>query len=135
MRRGLLASCASCLVVAAAIAGLLRGVSVHLYKERVYRLEIPTKRIDTRYQALLGRLPPAGRLGYLTDAPPDSELAGRMRFDALYALAPRLLVPAEAARYVVADLVHPGGLERLCAAQGLSVVESFANGTALLERK
>ena len=122
-------------MVAAAVAGLLRGVSVHLYKERVYTLQVPQKRIDARYLGLLARLPPDGRFGYLNDAPTNSEQAGRLRFDALYALAPRLLVSAEAARYVVADLVHPDGLPALCAAHGLSVVEAFANGTALLERK
>jgi hypothetical protein len=126
---------ASCFVLAAAIAGLLRGVSVHLYKERVYTLEIPTRRIDTRYQALLARLPPGGRFGYLTDAPPESEQAGRLRFDALYALAPRLLVSDPAARFVIADLLHPEALPRLCAARGLVVVAAFEGGTALLERR
>ncbi len=123
-------------MVAAAIAGLLRGVSVHLYKERVYALEVPTRRIDTRYQALLARLPPGEPLGYLTDVLPESAQAGRLRFDALYALAPRLLAPADRrTRWVVADLQHPDKLPALCAAHGLSVVEAFANGTALLERK
>jgi hypothetical protein len=122
-------------VTVAAVAGLLRGVSVHLYKERVYTLEVPTKRIDTRYQALLARLPPGERFGYLTDAPPENEQFGRMRFDALYALAPRLLTEEKAERYVVADLAHAEALPALCAARGLSVVEAFANGTALLERK
>ena len=122
-------------MVAASIAGLLRGVSVHLYKERVYTLQIPQKRIDTRYQALLARLPASERLGYLTDLSPESPLAGRRRFDALYALAPRLLEPAGRTRFVVADLEHPDNLPALCAAHGLSVVEEFANGTALLERR
>ncbi len=58
-----------------------------------------------------------------------------MRFDALYALAPRLLVAEEGARFVVADLLHVEALPALCALHGLSVVDSFVNGTALLERK
>ncbi len=91
-------------------------------------------RIDQRYAGLARRLPANGPIGYLTDerfsAPIES-----VRFNqALYALSPRLLsLGDDRAPNVIADLVDPAELGRLCRDHGLEPVATWDDGrTALL---
>jgi len=117
-----------------ALAGVLRGTSVHLWKERSLR-GVPTTRIDPRYAQLAAVLPPTGRLGYVSDEPLDTGRGGRLYFDALYALAPRVLSPdAHGHRLVVANVFEPASIERLSRQHGLLPVAVFG-GTALLEKR
>jgi hypothetical protein len=121
------------LCMAVALAGLLRDSSVHLWKER--SLEgVPTTRIDPRYAQLAAALPREEIFGYLSDGPLGEEKLGRRYFDALYALAPRVLVPDDPeARFFIADATDAQALARLERERGLSEVMVFG-ATALLER-
>lgn len=122
------------LALGIALAGVLRGTSVHLWKERSLR-GVPTTRIDPRYAQIAAVLPPAARLGYVSDEPLETGRGGRLYFDALYALAPRVLSPdLDGQRLVVANVYEPASIERLSRQHGLRPVAIFG-GTALLERR
>ncbi|MBS2025495.1 MAG: hypothetical protein JST92_24105 [Deltaproteobacteria bacterium] len=85
------------LVVAAAAVGLGRDVSVHAWKES---WPPRAQRIDDRFAAVRKLLPPDERIGFVSDLP--GELSGKLQFDALYALAPRIVVPGTGPRVVLA---------------------------------
>jgi hypothetical protein len=121
--------------MAIALAGLLRSVSIHLWKERSLR-GVPTTRIDARYAGLHALLPLAARLGYLSDEPRGSERSGHLYFDALYALAPRVLLldPPAQTRFWVANVSQPASIDALCQQRGLREVARFGP-TALLRSK
>ena len=116
------------LVLALSAAGLLRDVSVHLWKEG----QPPrTFRIGTRYEplsALLEQVPRDARLGYLGGGEDM-----KTYYDALYALAPRIVLRG-VSRWTVADFATPREVDEIARAQALRVVARFDNGTALLER-
>ena len=111
-----------------AVPGILRDVSVVFWKQG----RLVTSRTGSRFEWIAGRVPPEERLGFLTDEPSDP--SGRY-FDALYALAPRILSPGAGHRHVVADVSDPAQVEALAARWGLRVVARGAPGVALLERE
>jgi hypothetical protein len=115
--------------VAAAAPGVLRDVSVIFWKGG----RLATTRIDDRFGDLAGRLPRGERIGFVTDVPGDG--AGRRYLDALYALAPAMVLPGPDARLVVADVADPGAVARICARWQLRLVAQAAPGVALLERE
>jgi hypothetical protein len=114
--------------LAVAAPGLLRAVSVYYWKAG----PLHTVRIDDRFAGLAAALGPAEKAGFVTDVP--AELAARRYYDALYALAPRILLAGPDARRVVADVQDPAQIERICAAWRLHVVARASPGVALLER-
>jgi len=115
-------------------AGLLRDVSVHVWKEHPLRARHERLRPDTRYQWVPGLLP-AGidEVAFVTDAPPGSEEAASRLYDARYGLCPRVVTAGDAGRFVVAEVGDPAALGSFARARGYSVVA--AHGTvALLQR-
>jgi hypothetical protein len=117
------------LIAAVSAVGVGRDLSVYFWKAG----RLQTSRIDDRFAPLVPRLPPRERLGFMTDAPGD--MAGSRWFDALYALAPRVLEPGPEPRLVVADLQDPAALDSLCARWRLRVVARGGPGVALLEHE
>ena len=114
--------------------GLLRDVSVHVWKEHPLRARRERLRPDTGYQWIPGLLPPGiEEVAFLTDAPPGSEEAAGRLYDARYGLCPRVVTAADAARFTVAEVGNPAALGSFAGARAYSVVA--AHGTvALLER-
>jgi hypothetical protein len=116
-------------------AGLLRDVSVHVWKEHPLRARRERLRPDTRYQWVPPLLP-AGidEVGFLTDAPKASEEGAGRLYDARYGLCPRVVTAADDAKFLVAEVGNPAALGSFARARGYSVVA--AHGTvALLERQ
>lgn len=114
------------LCVALAAAGLLRDVSVHLWKEGYpFQSSSPLP----RFEPLRALLPLDARVGYLTDAPDEL----KTYFEALYSLAPRVVLRG-AEGLTVADFSDARKLDDFARARGLRVVKRFDNGTALLSR-
>jgi hypothetical protein len=75
-------------------SGLLRGAYFHFVAEPIWRFEeTRPKPVDARYAALRAALPGHGRIGYRTHAPQGSEEFARRYTQALYSLAPLVLVP------------------------------------------
>jgi hypothetical protein len=114
--------------LAVCLAGLLRDVSVHFWKEGFPR---PAPRVDERYRAVAPLAPE--RLGFVSDLPVGSEAGGRRYFEALYALSPRVIVPGGAERAVLLDAPAPFA-DAFCAAHGLRVL-AREGGVTLAERK
>ena len=114
------------LALVLAVPGLLRDVSVFFWKAGPLR----TTRVDDRYAGLI--LPAGERAGFLTDVAGGD--AQRRYYEALYALAPNLLLQGPDARLVVADVQDPGQIEAICARWRLHVVRRASLGTALLEK-
>lgn len=114
--------------LAIAVPGLLRDVSVYFWKAG----PLVTSRAGERYAPLARALPETARAGFVTDA-----ADGAQRYDeALYALAPRVLIPRDdgSARFLVVDARDAFLVSRLCAERGLHVVVAASSGVALLER-
>jgi len=115
-------------------AGLLRDISVHVWKEHPLRAYSERLRPDTRYR-WLPPLVPAGveRLAFLSDSEPGSEEAASRLYDARYGLCPRIVAANVPWNFAVAEARKPSALEPIARARGFSVVA--AQGTvALLER-
>ncbi len=93
------------------------------------------ERIDARYAAVRPLLPGAGRVGYLCDVPLAGEAGAKLYTQALYSLAPLVLVADDGtARLVLANATSAQGLERLLARGDLEILER-GEAVALLARR
>lgn len=108
-----------------AAPGVLRDVSVYFWKAG----PLPAVRAPDRFAGL--SLPE--KAGFLTDA--TGGLADRRYYEALYAVAPQILLHGPGARLVLADVSDPAAIDRLCARWKLRVVRRLSPGVALLERE
>ncbi|MEZ5403891.1 MAG: hypothetical protein R2729_29695 [Bryobacteraceae bacterium] len=88
---------------------------------------------DERFRDLASALPAGGGAGYVSDLGLDSTAGQAAYFTAQYALAPRLLAPAEktGGGPVVGNFARPPDL----AAMGFELVRDYGNGVMLLRRK
>ena len=114
--------------VLAAVPGVLRDTSVVFWKQG----SLVTTHLDERFAGILEKLPPAERVGFITD---DNDPASARYFDALYALSPHLVFRGPDARYVVADVADPRQVEAIASRWGLRVVVRPSPGVALLEQQ
>jgi hypothetical protein len=124
--------------VVLALVGMARDLDVHLVQEPVIRLpqamSAPT--IDARYAAIKRALPRHGQLGYVSDLPLDQEGGDTLHLQAIYALAPLVLVRDDGSPgLVVANLAHPSALSAICRGRRLDVVRDFGSGLVLLRRR
>jgi hypothetical protein len=111
--------------LAVAVPGVLRDVSVYFWKAG----PIATTSADDRFAGLSL---PDERAGFFTDA--AEGMADRRYYEALYALAPRVLLQRSDLRLLVADVEQPASIERLCAERRFHVVKRASPGVALLEK-
>ena len=115
-------------------AGLLRDVSVHVWKEHPLRAAKERRRPDTPYTWIPRLLPAAvDRLAFLTDAPAGSEEYARRLYDARYAVCPRVLSQGVATKFAVAEVSRSVDLEAFSRASGFALVEGRGK-VALLVR-
>jgi hypothetical protein len=125
--------------------GLAREAWFHFVSEPVWTLPSATRepRPEERYGPVRAALPPAGRVGYLSDLPVAASPAARAGDDygtwlyqqAQYALAPVVLVLGESRTDVVlANVKHPEHVDALAHAYGLRVVVRFQGGAVALLR-
>jgi len=126
--------------------GLAREAWFYFVSEPVWTLPsaIREPRQEERYRAVRAALPPAGRVGYLSDLPVATSPAARVADDygtwlyqqAQYALAPVVLVHGESGTDVVlANVRQPEHVDALAHAHGLRVVERFHGGAVALLRR
>jgi hypothetical protein len=129
-----------------AAVGFAREAWFHLVSEPIWNLPARARepRPEERYRTVRVALPPAGRVGYVSDEP-ISDVAGALAPDewgtwlyqeAQYALAPVVLVVGETSTPVVlANLKDAGRLEEIARAHHLRVGRRFEGGSvALLHR-
>lgn len=91
-----------------------------------------------RFGAAQGRLPANAVVGYISDVPTADALGQAMFFGAQYALAPRLLVGAEAGtkpEWWIGSFSKPQDYAAAGAAQGLVLVEDLGQGVVLFRRE
>ena len=95
--------------------GAVRIVYVHFVREDPRGLPAAhAARIEDRYRALKAALPARGRVVYLSDAPLDGEEGARRYVQALYSLAPLVLMKDDGrAQVAIADLRDPSRLPAL----------------------
>ena len=112
-------------LVQVALAGVLRDVSVYFWKAG----PLPSVRATDRFAGF--SMPE--KAGFLTD------VAGgpgeRRYYEALYAVAPQILLHGPGPRLVLADVADPAAIDQLCARWKLRVVRRVSPGVALLERE
>jgi len=116
-------------------AGLLRDISVHVWKEHPLRAASERLRPDTRFRWIPPLLPAeVEKVSFLTDAEPGSEKAVSRFYDARYALCPRIVAANEAWKFAIAETGAPSAPESIAQTRGYSIVA--ARGTvALFERR
>jgi hypothetical protein len=125
--------------------GLAREAWFHFVSEPVWTLPSVTRepRPEERYGPVRAALPPAGRVGYLSDLPVATSPTARAADDygtwlyqqAQYALAPVVLVHGESRTDVVlANVKDPEHVDALAHTYGLRVVERFQGGAVALLR-
>jgi len=115
-------------------AGLLRDVSVHVWKEHPLRAAKERRRPDTPYRWIPGLLPAAvDRVAFLTDAAGGSEEFAKRLYDARYGLCPRVVSEGLSTKFAVAEVSRSGDLEPFLRASGFALVESRGK-VALLVR-
>ena len=124
----------ACALLAA--LGALRIGWFHFLREPLRELPAAhAARIDDRYRSLSKVLPARGRFVYLGDEPLESDPGAARYGQALYSLAPRVLVKDDgAAKLGVADLRDPSRLGEVCRAAGFVPVRDFDGGVALVQR-
>jgi hypothetical protein len=124
----------ACVLLAA--VGAVRILYFHFLHEDPRELPAAyAARIDDRYRGLSKVLPPRGKIVYLSDEPTGSPQGVRLYVQALYALAPRILVKDDGTtRTAIADLSDGGKLDEIARLSGFRTVARFDGGTALLER-
>jgi hypothetical protein len=110
--------------LAVAVPGVLRDASVVFWKGG----PLTTTRAGARFDGL--SLPTGERVGFVTEV----EASSARYYEALYALAPRVLQVGAGPRLVVADVEDAASIERFCAANRLHVVQRPSPKVALLER-
>ena len=132
-------------VAVLAALGIAREAWFHLVSEPVWRL-VPDRapRPERRYLAVRAALPPAGRIGYLSDEPisvrpgafESDELGTWLYQGAQYALAPLVLVVGDARREVVlANVNDPARVDELARSYGLRVESRFEAGRVAVLRR
>jgi hypothetical protein len=132
-------------VAVLAALGIAREAFFHLVSEPVWRLASGrAPRPEERYLAVRAALPPAGRIGYLSDEPvsvrpgafESDELGTWLYQGAQYALAPLVLVVGDAtAQPVLANVKDPARLDALARSHGLSVEKRFEGGRVAVLRR
>ncbi|MFL5407555.1 MAG: hypothetical protein ACJ79O_17135 [Myxococcales bacterium] len=116
-------------------AGLLRDVSVHVWKEHPLRAAKERRRPDTPYTWIPGLLPAAvDRVAFLTDARAGSDEYAKRLYDARYGLCPRVLDEGLATRFAVAEVSRSADLEAFSRASGFTVVDSRGTVALLVRR-
>jgi len=116
-------------------AGLLRDISVHLWKEHPLLAYRERLRPDTRYRWIPPLLPAdVEHVSFLTDSEPGSEKAASRLYDARYALCPRIVTANGAEKFAVAETNVPSALESIAQTRGYSVVAAHET-VALFERR
>jgi len=116
-------------------AGLLRDISLHLWKEHPLRASSERVRPDTRYRWVPPLLPvDEEKVSSLTDSEPGSERTAGRLYDARYALCPRIVAANDTWRFAVAEAGKPSALESIARARGYSLVASHG-AVALFERR
>jgi len=129
-------------VAALAALGIAREAFFHLVSEPVWRLSPP--RAEERYLAVRAALPPAGRVGYLSDEPVsvqpgafESDEWGTWLYQrAQYALAPLVLVVGDATTEVVlVNVKDPARLDAVALSHGLRVERRFEGGRVAVLRR
>lgn len=113
------------LVALSALPGVLRDVSVYFWKAG----PLPAVRARDRFAGL--SLPE--KAGFFTDV--AGGLGERRYYEALYALAPQVLLRGTSPRLLLADVEDPAAIDQLCARGKLRVVRRVSPGVALLERE
>jgi hypothetical protein len=96
------------------------------------RGSLVTTRAGARFDGL--SFPAGERAGFVTDVEARSEASSARYYEALYALAPRVLRLGAGPRLVVADVEDAASIESICAANRLHVVQRPSPKVALLER-
>ena len=90
-----------------------------------------------RLQPVMGELPPAGKVGYISDME-TATTRGLLAFDAArYALAPRLLVPLAGAQpgdWVLGNFSSPRNFAEAGARAGLVIHKDLGNGVVLYRK-
>jgi hypothetical protein len=132
-------------VAALAALGIAREAWFHLASEPVWRLAAARARYpEHRYLAVRAVLPPAGRIGYLSDEPVsvrpgafESDEWGTWLYQrAQYALAPLVLVVGDAnAGVVLANVKDPARLDAVALSHGLRVERRFEGGRVAVLRR
>jgi len=127
-----------------AAIGFAREAWFHLVSEPVCRLGARGPRAEERYTAVRATLPPAGRIGYVSDEP-ISVRPGAFHADewgtwlyqgAQYALAPLVLVVGDASTSIVlANVKDPARLEAVAREHGLRIERTFSGGTVAVLRR
>src|SRR4051812_6954717 len=116
-------------------AGLLRDISVHVWKEHPLRAFRERLRPDTRYRWVPTLLPAdVEKVSFLTDSEPGSEKTASRLYDARYALCPRIVAANEAWKFAVAETGNPSALPSIARARDYSVLASHGT-VALFERR
>jgi hypothetical protein len=133
-------------VAVLALVGIAREAWFHFVSEPAWTLpaKVRAPRPEERYRAVRAALPPAGRVGYLSDLPVATRPAERPEYDygtwlyqqAQYALAPIVLVYGESrTETVLANVLDPAGIDALARAHGLRVVARFHGGAVAVLRR
>jgi len=116
-------------------AGLLRDISVHVWKEHPLRAYGERLRPDTRFRWIPPLLPAeVEKVSFVTDSDPASEQAASRLYDARYALCPRIVAANQAWKFAVAEASSPSAVESIARTRGYSVVSSHGP-VALFERR
>src|SRR2546423_14649830 len=98
-------------------AGLLRDISLHLWKEHPLRASSERVRPDTRYRWVPPLLPAEGeKVSFLTDSEPGSERTAGRLYDARYALCPRIVAANDTCRVAAPEPGRPPGPQLLARA-------------------
>ena len=87
-----------------------------------------------RFHDLMSALPATGIVGYVSDVPPDQNLAAVLYSGAQYTLAPRLVTDrnlAPSAEWVIGDFSKPLDMVQFGKERGLTLVRDFGNGVVL----
>ncbi len=136
---------AAAAVAALATLGIAREAWFHLVSEPVWRLAaVRAPRPEERYVAVRAALPPAGRVGYVSDEPVsvrpsafESDEWGTWLYQgAQYALAPLILVVGDATSEVVlANVKDPARLEAVAREHGLRIERRFEGGRVAVLRR
>ena len=122
---------------ALALIGTLRGAYLHFVSEPLWRFEQTRPAlVDDRYAPLRSGLPSRGVVGYRCDSPRGSDSYLRRYTQALYSLAPLVLVADDGKQAsVLVDADQEAQLPSLIAAAGPSRVVRSGPSVALISRE
>jgi hypothetical protein len=122
--------------IALALIGCARIAWFHFAREPLASLPAAHRTlIDARYDRLRALLPPEGRIGYLSDLPLESDEGSKLYDQAVYSLAPRLLVKDDGrAPFVVVNLRNPSAETSIIDRSLFASTRDLGDGILLLER-